>query len=111
MKSNLITFAPRRKPHNDDGSDDWGEGAAICMNCRHEWEAVSQIGSLPFDCPSCRAAKGVWKNFFMRKFGMEEVHHWQCRCGCEFFHVSPHGIYCPNCGRSQRPYDEPKDRA
>lgn len=109
MTGKLVTLFPPANDQQDDGG--WGEGKAMCGNCRHEWIAVSPIGALPLECPECGSVKGMWKNWFSRGFGDEEHPHWQCPCGCQFFAVTPYGIYCPNYGSAQRPYDEPQSRA
>ncbi len=109
--SNIVTFAPRQTETEGEPPDPHGEGEAVCISCHHEWVAVAPVGTVGLECPQCSSLKGVWKRFFYRGFGDGEFPHWQCRCGCGLFRITPRGVYCPNCGRAHRPFDEPKDRA
>lgn len=108
----VVPFRARTSEHRaeeDDGLT--SEGAVRCMNCSHEWQAAAPIGTLPLECPSCGSMKGLWKHFYSRGFGDEDRPPFTCRCGCELFSITPRGIYCPNCGRSHRPYDQPTGAA
>jgi hypothetical protein len=69
-------------------------GPATCLQCRHAWVAVAPVGAVELTCPICETNKGVFVNFCLR----EDLLHWRCNCGCEFFHVTPDGYYCPMCG-------------
>ena len=70
-------------------------GKARCMHCSHEWEAVVPIGVLEcFECPSCHLMRGMFRYPFVK----EGQQVWVCNCGNDLFHMTPNGMYCPNCG-------------
>lgn len=75
-------------------------GVAICIDCRHEWDAVISHKDMPEDgyleCPSCHTHKGRFKY----KFWLN-IPHWICKCGNDLMCVTPEYIYCPNCGHKQ----------
>jgi DNA-directed RNA polymerase subunit RPC12/RpoP len=74
-------------------------GTAVCMNCRHEWQAVAPQGTPVLECPECRCFKGVWKNYVFADVGQSA---WQCgKCQNEFFVMMPDRIMCANCGEPQ----------
>ncbi len=77
------------------------EGEAICIGCKHEWQAVADIGTIDLDCPECKGSKGIFKHFVERSSEL----HFECNCGNFLFHVTPTGFYCPNCACWVRPYD------
>lgn len=76
------------------------EGTALCLSCRHEWEAVvPKAAVLETDwlqCPACHLQKAKFKWPFY--FGES---NWNCGCGNDLFRISPDFVYCPNCGREQ----------
>lgn len=74
----------------------WSQGAARCLDCRHEWQAVAPAGTLWLDCPACTLTRG-------RFVGQHEWSgpHWHCNCGNDLFYVREDDFYCPNCGTTQ----------
>lgn len=74
-------------------------GNARCMSCKHEWIAVSPIGTTWLECPECHAEKGRYQ-YPVERDGFE----WKCNCGNDLFRVTPDGYYCPNCGEWQNGY-------
>lgn len=70
------------------------EGKALCIGCKHEWQAVAPAGTTWLECPECHAEKGIFR---FRNMRIDEP-HWTCSCGNDLFHVTPKGTYCPNCG-------------
>lgn len=69
----LAAAREERTPH-------WA-GPAICIGCRHEWQAVAPLGSYTaLECPQCRFPKGVNKWPFGSAEGDAEF---RCNCGCE----------------------------
>ncbi len=75
-------------------------GLAKCLNCKHEWIAVSE-SLVPYDecleCPSCGLHKGKYAYPFLRE-GLV----WTCGCGNSLMQICPNGkAFCPNCGEHQ----------
>ena len=68
-------------------------GETRCLACGHEWVAVAPVGTVFLECPSCSLVKGMLKYPCER-----EGEHWECNCGNSLFHITPDGVYCPNCG-------------
>ena len=92
----LINFQAEkteREPH--------AAGWARCILCYHRFVAVVPIGVDYFECPNCGFHKAVYESVMHC-----DLPHWQCNCGNQFFHVTPKGIYCPNCGEWQAGWDD-----
>lgn len=72
------------------------KGEAICLQCKHEWEAVVPIGSSDFLCPKCKTHKGVMKYFI----DFRNDSYLKCGgCGNEMFYVlNTSQCQCPMCG-------------
>lgn len=85
---NLQAARQEREPHSS--------GKARCLACKHEWVAVAPVGAVWIECPSCTLTRGG----FIAPHWRDE-HHWTCNCGCDLFHATPEGFYCPNCGEAQ----------
>jgi len=68
-------------------------GMVRCLACRVKWAAVAPAGTVWMECPACSLERGRFIES-ARKAGA----HWYCHCGCDLFHVTPNGYYCPNCG-------------
>lgn len=68
-------------------------GPAKCLSCRHEWQAVSSVGTKWMQCPACDLLMG-------RAMGpvSEEGLHWQCKCGNDLFYIKKDHAYCAVCG-------------
>lgn len=73
----------------------FASGQAACLGCGHRWAAVAPVGVLRFECPACRATKGLWVFEFVPPDG---VPLWQCDCGNNLFYHTPDGHMCPSCG-------------
>ena len=71
-------------------------GQARCLACKHEWMAVTPIGTVWIECPSCSLHKGA-----MLYTALRDGDHWVCNCDCELFRATADGMYCPNCGEWQ----------
>jgi hypothetical protein len=68
-------------------------GKAHCMACGHEGVSVAPVGTVWMECPACHGEKSLFTH------GVEYPgKHWACACGNQFFHITPEGVYCPNCG-------------
>lgn len=69
----LAAARAERQPH-------W-QGKAICLGCRHEWEAIAPMGTYTdLECAECGLFKGVTKH----PFGCDEGDlEFRCTCGCE----------------------------
>ncbi len=77
-------------------------GFARCLACKHEWAAVSPVGTVAFfECPNCGLPKGCYKFPVVK-----DTSHWTCYCGNDFFHLSLDGVYCPNCGVWQHGWED-----
>lgn len=72
-------------------------GKALCIECRHEWDAVAPEGVQCFECPSCGTHKGTW-------MGVVEppAERWECNCGGQLFFVTSTGFDCARCGTEQK---------
>ncbi len=68
-------------------------GPVRCLGCKHEWVAVSPIGTITFECPQCRLMKGVSIGVMSTQFAQ-----WQCCCGEYTFFIDAKGPYCAHCG-------------
>ncbi|MCK5603785.1 hypothetical protein KAR91_17995 [Candidatus Pacearchaeota archaeon] len=71
----------------------WLHGDAYCLGCRHRWIAGCPVGVTDLECPECHSMKGK-----MLREVIRTDTRWACPCGCEYFTVTPEGVYCPNCG-------------
>ena len=69
------------------------KGAAMCLSCRHEWEACAPVGETVFECPKCSMMQGRMVYEVTRQGGS-----WVCNCGNDLFKIAPEGSYCPCCG-------------
>lgn len=85
MSSPKVVNLNDHRPHNS--------GVAVCMCCKHEWNACAPIGTTDLECPKCHTMKGHFKFECARL-----APHWQCVCGNFYFCIIPAGSYCPNCG-------------
>jgi predicted RNA-binding Zn-ribbon protein involved in translation (DUF1610 family) len=74
-------------------------GTARCISCERQWEAVAPTGTVWLECPAC----GLLRGRFVYPCERPDP-HWICGCGNELFHMTPDGIYCPNCGEWQSGY-------
>lgn len=87
MSDNVVHLTPGKDtPHM--------HGTAYCMNCKHEWNAVSPAGAVEFECIKCGAMKGVYKYAALP----ENTPIFQCNCENLLFVVMEKGIMCANCG-------------
>lgn len=91
----VIDFAAAKKertPH-------W-HGRVVCMGCRHEWEAVGEVGDhVGLECPSCGFPKGIHKYLWGAQQGDLEL---RCICGCEAINAYKRDgfmrVKCMACG-------------
>ena len=72
------------------------KGEAVCLQCKHEWDAIFPIGSSDFKCPKCNTYKGVMKYFVE----IRNEHSYSCgECNNNLFFLLDHGVnQCPMCG-------------
>lgn len=92
---NIIDFTAarlEREPHST--------GLAVCLDCKHEWQAVAPAEVMWLECPACGLERGRFKHHHER-----EDMHWECACGNDLFSITPEGVYCPNCGAWQEPFE------
>lgn len=71
-------------------------GEAFCLDCKHKWAVVAEVGATWLECPVCGLFRGRVKYQCER-----DCPHWTCKCGNDLFHVTEDGFYCPNCGAWQ----------
>lgn len=79
----------------------WASGAAICLQCKHEFVVTAPTGTVNFECPECHTHKAVYKFHFAPP---PDTLVRECQCGNQFFFLTPEGHLCINCGTYQR-YD------
>lgn len=75
-------------------------GLAVCLECRHEWEAAVPLPVDWFKCPACTLEKGRFKYHIKR--GDE---YWECACGNDLFYLTRGGAYCPMCGEQSSAWE------
>ncbi len=68
-------------------------GHALCVGCKHEWEAVAPLGTAWLTCPNCDTNKGRFVNYVE-----PPGERWECNCGSQLFFATKDGMMCPNCG-------------
>jgi DNA-directed RNA polymerase subunit RPC12/RpoP len=73
-------------------------GKAVCMNCKHQWEAVAPLGTEWLECPACSSVKGLMKCPVQR-----EGDHLTCDCGSALFYIMRTMTYCAICGTENIP--------
>ena len=87
MNDNLVNLDEHR-PHL--------EGRALCLECKHTWQAVAPVGTLTLECPKCHLHKGTMTHLVFPE------QYWQCACGNCAFALSKHSILiCMYCGKPQ----------
>lgn len=72
-------------------------GPAKCLECKHEWTAVTPVGTANLECPSCNLPKGV----LVGLVGPSDGVVWTCNCGCDLFYIERKGVCCLRCGAAQ----------
>lgn len=86
--TNVVDLEARRTVRNPHRS-----GAARCLNCKHEWQAVAPVGAASLQCPACATFQGVFVGITCTQF-----RQWQCVCGELTYFVDERGPYCCHCG-------------
>lgn len=86
----------------DTACTQWLSGSAKCMHCGCTWTAAAPVGTLGLECPSC----GLNRGYFCQPAAHVDEPHYRCACGSEAFCLTQQRVYCPNCGRSHRPFDD-----
>ena len=71
-------------------------GEAFCIGCGYEWIAVAPTGTTRFECPECKAFKGLYRFEFMPEEGQLVA---TCPCSNQLYYLTPEGHMCANCGR------------
>jgi len=79
-------------------------GAALCLCCSHQWDAVADIGSVELKCPECN----TWKGVFEGMTAPDAV--FECVCGNQHFYVSYDNsdyfyAMCAKCGVREDGYE------
>jgi hypothetical protein len=95
----LLDEARRQKAEADSPEVPHIQGPAICLACKHEWQAVIDARADPskMECPSCTAMRGVFATH------VEQAgDHWTCNCGNHLFGITRQGTYCCCCGSWQQ---------
>ena len=71
------------------------QGQAICLNCKHTWQAVCPVGCAVMECPSCGSMKGCFNAPVLPK-GMPYL---ECNCGNHLFIArQDEKVQCSHCG-------------
>lgn len=99
MTNNVISLEEKRAKRNSQA----GYGEAFCIQCGHEWEAITDTGTVQLECPNCHTMKGLFKFPFEPNEGQLVR---ECGCGNQLFYLSPEGHLCANCGIYQRYQDK-----
>lgn len=86
---NLSEEREKRQPH--------ASGKARCLDCKHEWVAVSPLDTYWLQCPGCSLMRGK----YLFPFEFADQLHWTCACGNDLFYIMKDGCRCPNCGQTQ----------
>lgn len=94
--SNVIDILSR-KPHL--------AGAALCLGCKHTWEAVEPVGTVSLECPECGTDRGVMAGLAFPKDGAMV---WTCNNDDNtlFTKVVGQGWLCVVCGATQTNVDD-----
>ena len=69
-------------------------GTALCIACKHEWQATAPVGTSQLECPSCTAHRGVFKHPCEPSGGTRFV----CDCSSDLFFILRDGMQCRECG-------------
>lgn len=88
--SDVVDFSKAkeaREPHD--------KGGAICLGCKHKWNAVVPSGLLSFECPACGLLKGAWLGIHVPPSGTARL---VCNCANDLFIVTPDYCMCAACG-------------
>lgn len=95
-----MSVIPFRRPEKPSGT--WSEGAALCIGCRHEWEAAAPTGTWQLECPSCGSMKGIFRHPIGASPGDVAF---SCNCGCEaltaYMRAGKFWLRCMSCGTDQ----------
>lgn len=86
-------------------------GLWICMNCQHEHTAVTPVGVVEVECPSCKCIKAVHKNFCTHQQG--DLCYTCSTCEGRLFEFrADYSALCAGCGTRHWPFsDENMDSA
>lgn len=106
MSAIIIPLHPKKeeqRPEDVEQAEVTASGHFLCLRCKHEWEMSRSLDEQVegFECPACTLSTGVVRG--LHRFTEEK--HWTCRCGGYLFHITRERVYCPNCGRTHRPWD------
>lgn len=82
---------------NSKRDDPHMEGEAICISCKHTWEAVAPVGTHELECPSCGRYAGFFKTLIHVDGGVPRFECGTCHCG--IWTVLKTGIQCCGCGK------------
>ncbi len=98
MSANVVPLARK-----EDSEEQWRQGPAVCLGCKHEWVLVSQVNGQTdgFKCPSCDMDKGAIRGLHIYR----SEDHFECKCGSLLFSMTRQRVYCPNCGLNHKPWD------
>ena len=92
MAKKVLEFK-RPEPKGDEPF--WVTGPAICLRCRHKWEALSEATMRSLECPECGLSTGVPRGVIVPS---QDEEMWTCNCSNDTFWVLRDGIMCLVCG-------------
>lgn len=97
--TDLNEYREAQKPHVS--------GAAVCLSCKHEWEAIAPVEREPacLECPSCGLHKGEMDGNCAPD---DDEPLWRCHCDNAQFFIVAAGAFCIGCG-SVTPWSELND--
>lgn len=88
--SNILPF-PTEKTGN------YLKGIARCSSCGHEWQAVSPVGMVNLECPSCYVMTGSYLGELLPPEGVRVLHCGACN-NTSFYYTEYDELLCQKCG-------------
>ena len=85
MSDNVVDIN-KNKP-----KEEFLNGKAKCLKCKHEWQAAAPIGTIWLCCPKCDGEARYL-------YPVTENKYWQCNCDNFLFVLTPTGTMCAVCG-------------
>lgn len=90
---------PKHDPHL--------QGPAVCLVCKHQWEAVAPVGTdaATLECPECHAFKGAFTRYVQHN-----APAWCCeKCDGQLFMImlvdDAPSVACASCGNMRNAID------
>ncbi len=101
MSEEIVNLSDKRRERQATQEAQHITGKARCIACKHEWQAVAEVGAVWLECPECATGKGL---FLGPCSPPEGGYMWRCNCGCDVFFIVPEAVKCCQCGAQQSGY-------